>query len=290
MFQLASAATGTRPGQAARSLRAAAAFTLLELLVVIGIIAILVGIVIAVAAGVTAAGRKSLTTDTIRTLDQTLEEYIAARGAIPAATVRDPRTGPDMGGVTTAYLQPVADARNDTDEMINSVGLYLVQAREVAAIDELIKGLDAKLVRPYLPAGTDPDPPDPATQPELTTIFDGWGQPLRYVHPAFDGLIYGPNYPDAVSAPAAAVDLEDVIGPPDPPRDGIAFEYGITRIRRNNQAVGDVIADADGGLCTGLRPYFYSPGADGDPSTIEDNVYTTQPRIQEPASGFGSLP
>lgn len=37
------------------------------------------------------------------------------------------------------------------------------------------------------------------------------------------------------------------------------------------------IGDADEGFCRAGRPYFYSSGSDGDPRSVEDNVYTDRP-------------
>ncbi len=241
------------------------AFTLIELLIVIGIIAILVGIAITVGAKVLSSGKERLTLDALKVLDQSLAEYVASKGGNPPATVDDPRPG-NTGA--TIYIQPVADATNMADGVtINSVGLYVAQCRGLASVDAIFKGLDAKIFRLYDPDGTSAGWDN---QPELLTVFDGWGNPIRYVHPAFQGLIYGP-WP-TLSTPTASVPTSAVLGAPPANR-----AYGIVDIRRNNQAGGD----ADGGRGPGGRPYFYSAGPDGDPSTIADNVYLNQPQIQK---------
>jgi hypothetical protein len=66
-------------------------------------------------------------------------------------------------------------------------------------------------------------------------------------------------------------DVVDILGSAPSPATG----YYPAEIRRDPAQ-----KDADGGLTTN-RPYFYSAGPDGDPSTIEDNVYTVQPQIQQ---------
>jgi len=100
------------------------------------------------------------------------------------------------------------------------------------------------------------------------------------VHPAFKGFVFGPNYPATVTDPTAFVDTSLVLGPPPPGK-----LYGITRIRRNNvQTAGATPSnepDSDGGLTAASRPYFYSAGPDGDPSTVADNIYLTVPRVSK---------
>jgi prepilin-type N-terminal cleavage/methylation domain-containing protein len=268
-------------------------FTLVELLVVVGIIGILISIVLAVAAGVRNAGRDSLTRSTIQTLEATLEEYMSARGSIPAALALDPRSGAGIGGQGTKYLQPVADARNfssTTAEMINSVGLYLAQAREIDAIESLVQGVDAKVARLHLPVGTNPRPTAWSEQPQILTFVDAWGRPMRYVHPEFDGLVYGPESGGTYMAtsPKSTVSVSTIVGPA-----GSGEVYGISKLRRNAQntkagsASPEDQPDGDGGLCTGGRPYFYSAGGDGDPSTTSDNIYSVTPQFQKPGAGFG---
>ena len=61
------------------------AFTLVELLVVIGIIGVLVAIVIGVAASVAEGGRARATEGVLRALDQSLDIYVEQRGGIPSA-------------------------------------------------------------------------------------------------------------------------------------------------------------------------------------------------------------
>jgi len=59
------------------------------------------------------------------------------------------------------------------------------------------------------------------------------------------------------------------------------------QIRRNrlikvDRDTPDLVPDSDGGLTSGNRPYFYSAGPDGDPSTLEDNVYSNAPTHADP--------
>ena len=83
-------------------------------------------------------------------------------------------------------------------------------------------------------------------QPSLATAFDGWGNPIRYVHPVFKGLL------TTVGDPTQPIDLAaaNSIYPTPPGK-----QWGIHNIRRNNKALspppptpmpGD-LADSDGG-------------------------------------------
>lgn len=265
-------------------------FTLVELLVVIGVIGILMAVVLTVGARVAQGGKVRLTEQTIRTLDLVLEAVISDTGSLPAAVVADPRsTDP-----TNRAMLPIADARDFTfsasagqpgqpakagHQIINSVGLFLLLAERVPAAASALRGIDSKLIQRW-----DGDHSDelfssqPGTQPTIPTVFDAWNRPLRFVHPQFDGLIYGPDYLQGqVTSPAESVRLADLIGPA-----SASMWYPIERIRRNAEATAigpaaDREADSDGGTCPSNSPYFYSAGPDGDPSATQDNVYTTTP-------------
>jgi prepilin-type N-terminal cleavage/methylation domain-containing protein len=239
------------------------AFTIIELLVVIAIIAILIALVIVVAHRVAGSGKMRLTESTLKILDTALEQYIAVKGN-PPPVVADPRQG------GASHLIPVADARDVTNStqgtMINSVGLFMLQCKEVPEAFGQFSKADSKLVHDFDPDQADPNPASPnfAQQPSLQTAFDGWGNPIRYVHPVFKGKVTGTSANNGV-------DVVTLLGNPPPGK-----SYGIVTIRRSNSQ-GDM--DADGGLPPSNRPYFYSAGPDGDASTTEDNVYLVQPRI-----------
>lgn len=273
--------------------RAGRAFTLVELLIVIGVIGILISIVLTIGARVAQGGRVRLTEQTIRILDMTIESMISDQGVLPSALVADPR---DAGQTSFTRLLPVADARDHGSsyqsgqpgqpplpghQMINSVGLLLLQAERVPSAATVAKGIDSRMIKRW--DGDDADDilgaANGGAQPTLPTVFDAWNRPLRYVHPQFDGLIYGPDYMGGqVSNPAQEVSLQSILGP------APGGQYGITAIRRNNRATGtgsnaENSPDSDGGVCPSNSPYFYSAGPDGDPSTTDDNVYTIIPTL-----------
>lgn len=259
------------PFPRARSQRGRVGFTLLELLIVIAIISLLVVISLAIGTKVLSGGRESLTTSITRSMDSTLSSYMADVGdKIPRSLVEHPSASSGID------WQPVADIRQgdgDDDNMVNSVGWYVYQMKDVSSVASTISGLPSKVVKQYSP---DEDPltsPSSSKQPLLTTVFDGWGRPLRYVHPDFDGVIT-----DSSTSTDGGVNIADLvsIGP------GESFAFNTIRRNRTTKVVSGVtiFADGDGGMCPNNRPYFYSAGADGDPSTIDDNIYSTRPTFQ----------
>jgi prepilin-type N-terminal cleavage/methylation domain-containing protein len=261
-------------------------FTLIELLVVVGIIAVLMGIVIAVGAKVKNSGKVKSTKDLLLALDAVNAAAMSANsGQVLPAIVADPRLYTNRSDKAALAWIPVADARADFSQdgaatpMINSVGLFLWQARQYPEAAKLLEGLPSKQMKvlelddaePAVPA----DPTQLKGQPPLATAIDAWGNPIRYVHPSFDGPIQGgpAGQPDAYMTTTTLVPLA---------APGV---YEFLEIRRNSIKRGDpatdpsLAADSDGGSCVAGRPYFYSAGPDGDPSTTEDNVYSTAPTL-----------
>ncbi|MFG0283377.1 MAG: type II secretion system protein [Phycisphaerales bacterium JB039] len=264
-----------RPGPG-RTRRRLPAFTMIELLVVIGIISVLVAIVVLVGGRVAGSGKQSATLNMISILDAGLGAVTQERGRLPRAVARDPRST----GSTTSYWA-VADGAwgdpADPAEQINSGGWFLQIAADVPGAMDL-SGVDPQLLRPYSPTPTDRISRDPdVTQPELATPTDAWGNPMRFVHPDFDGNL-------------KVTDLKKEYG--DAPSGGAWVINEITRIGASGSA-GDL--NADGGFCPGNQPYFYSAGPDGKVGVVldadqvvqdfnEDNVYAAVPEFdrQEP--------
>lgn len=268
------------------------AFTLIELLIVVGVIGLLVAIAITVGARVADSGKERVTLDTLRILEQSLSEYIAAEGDIPPPLALDPSGVTAQRGVKV--VQPVADARTPTGEMINSVGLYISQASKVAAAQSILANIPTRYFKlhqepigPLQSQGGSIQPGQRLTA--MNTAFDGWGNPIRYVHPTWDGEIFqnynsGGTYSE--SDKYGWIDAR-VPGPQAGPNE----QYGISRIRRNGPPPVDsdtyrdapaLSRDSDGGISPTGKPYFYSAGPDGDPWTIDDNVYTTRPQFLTP--------
>ena len=266
-------------------------FTLVELLVVIVIIGVLIAVSLVAGQKVVASGRDRLTADTIRMLDTTLEEYIATKGKIPPILVSDHRAETDPAYEDIRW--PASDvlyARTssqdlDPNELANSVGFYLHEAENVPGISETIAGINSKLVKQLAPSLAK------IKQPRHATVLDAWQNPIRYVHPALDGVIEEPGSRDTTKMGNA----KGLSGATAPVliKSPLEFPSGLNAIRRSvvtdaqreaRKKQGDepIVGDSDGGLCPGGRPYFYSAGSDEDPSTTDNNVYSTEPTFLDP--------
>ena len=245
-------------------------FTMIELLVVIGIISVLVAIVVLVGGRVAGSGKQSATLNMLSILDAGMGAVQQERGRLPRAVARDPRSS----GSTTSYW-PVADGAwgdpADPAEQINSAGWFVQLASDVPGAMDL-SGVDPQLLRPHSPAAQPlPTSPD-RKQPDLTTPFDAWGNPIRYVHPDFDGNLRITN-------------LDSAYGPaPD------GGEWVVDEVTRIGAADAPEDLNADGGFCPGNQPYFYSAGPDGKVGIViagdrivdnfnEDNVYAAAPEF-----------
>ncbi|MCC6660053.1 MAG: prepilin-type N-terminal cleavage/methylation domain-containing protein [Phycisphaerales bacterium] len=247
-------------------------FTLIELLVVIGIIGILAALAISIGAKVTSSGKANATESVLKAMEGALDALISGRGGTPPPTVLDPRMQGSVPNTTVVW--PVADVRwmdGALNAMVNSGGLFIAQCKGTPGAEAAIRGVDTKFMHTYDPDGGSAT--DLSSQPELLTAFDGWGRPIRYVHPSFHGIVGG------AGNPPVAVDVSTVVAVTLPKR----YPVVNMEVRRGTKesAANKNDADSDGGLCPGNRPYFYSCGPDGDPSTTEDNMYLTRPTVQK---------
>ncbi|MBX3382884.1 MAG: type II secretion system protein [Phycisphaeraceae bacterium] len=253
-------------------------FTLIELLVVIAIIGVLSAIALVAGGKVFSSAKASTTQDVLRVLDTAMEAFISEKGAIPPATVElslNPGQAAQQRRVFAA-----ADAYDaDGQGMMNSLGYFMAQAREVPSAKRHLDGVPQKFLKRLRPT---------TSQPELETFVDAWDRPIRYVHPAFHGVIVQDT---ANATPGGPRDITTLEVPS--LRQG--QQWGVQRLRRNSTylltppVVGALGADGDGGRCQGGRPYFYSAGEDGKVGTEidgtlrtnrnADNVYTTVPSL-----------
>lgn len=282
------------------------AFTLIELLIVLGIIGVLMTIAVTVGRVAGDSGKIKATRDLLATLEQAYTAYVSARGGeVSPPVVPDPRLSksPDHPppGVANMVWIPVADARaalpimgsaHDlewSDQVINSLGLVMWQMSSAPEAQKILRSVPTRFVKDW-----DPDVPDPdnaaqnATQwgqPRLPTVLDAWGNPIRFVHPSFDGTYFGdPRSPTQNVRDFRAV--SDIVKTLSLPGDlAVPPTFLMAQIRRNNvPSTGggnpnDLKPDSDGGLCPGDRPYFYSAGPDGNPGTPNDNVYIRLPKL-----------
>ncbi len=282
-------------------------FTLIEIMVVIAIIVILVGISTMVGTAVVNSGKNKSTQGIIQSLDEALGVYINKKGDIPPALVEIQFAKlPEMiqnqmpGDVSAFY--PAADARGsesasrvDNFILINSVAFFIESASVVPKVQDIITGINPKYVQSY---SADED-----VQPFLLTVFDAWGNPIRYVHPKFDGILEGEQRtlgdagrPINIVNPRKPFFVEGALPADSTRRVRMKFirrnrlveadygDSGSTGGGINPSALSDfdLLPDSDGGRTVGSRPYFYSAGPDGDPSTLEDNVYSISPKHVDP--------
>jgi prepilin-type N-terminal cleavage/methylation domain-containing protein len=258
-------------------------FTIIELLVVIGIILVLIGITFAVGRSVVGDAKKRTTEDTLRVLDTALQAYIQTRGDNPPVKVRFTNTTNNqtntlvaIDGVTTDGLPSGAT----TPQLINSVGVFIAVAQQVPESKAILDRLSAKQLAQLdidFVSDTQNGP-----QPTLPTGLDAWGRPIRFVHPKADGVIQG----DVSNTTATNQDVRRLEAwPAFGPEDSTA-RYLFGDVRRNNYDINGS-GDSDGGKASGSRPYFYSAGEDGlvgygqrDGVWVNfnlDNVYLSEP-------------
>lgn len=256
------------------------AFTLIELLVVIGIIAVLVGIGLAVGLGVINSSRAGTTQNTILMLEGYLSDLDAA-GKEPSEYKAYSREANGQ-----RYEFPVVDGRSSTQGTGKTVPAISSLMRFIAAGDVYLGdssgrwgGLDSSLVREGLIGSVGSED---VRGVELT---DQWDNPIRVVHPAYDG-----GYGDFWNPTTGSTSARNELSLSYPSGGGVT----ILRLRRSyrpfnptDQRDADSIGDADEGICQGERVYFYSAGPDGDPGTREDNVYgSTRPKFPAETADF----
>lgn len=297
--------------------KSAGAFTLIELLIVVALIAALISITVVVGTKVISTGKKNATENVIQILDIALQSVSEGSRGIPA-TVTIPEFEVEPGvSFNTPALQtvwPMSDLRNfgyvsandsASPYMINSVGLFMYYVARSG--NETAKVALSKLPQKFTGLYDPDSSPDGSvsilkvvsrsgdvrywdgSQFELMTAFDGWGNPIRMVHPALDGIV-------GRGAISTAMSLQP-IEMTEPEFSGIRanvsgnWQWGSRSVRRDfrarsNGAIGsgNPTADSDAGQCEGATPYFYSSGADelvgvqDDVNHDSDNVYTRVPR------------
>lgn len=281
------------------------AFTLLELLIAIAIIAALAAITTLVGSAVLDSGKQRATLGVLQTLDEALAAYKDKNGDNPPALVEIPyeRMVTPIGNISpgeSVYF-PAIDGRgreNTSDElyMVNSVALFIESVRSVPETQDIINAINPRFVQNYSP--------DETYFPQLITVFDAWDNPIRYVHPKFDGIheredrargdagepvnIVNPNKPYFVTG-ALPVNAANVIRMKFVRRNRLVdADFGDAGLSGggglNLGSISDfeLVPDSDGGLTAGNRPYFYSAGPDGNPATIEDNIYLNPVQHADP--------
>ena len=275
----------------------ARAFTLVELLVVIGIIALLIAILITVGAQV----RRGAAADTTRNLIRVLETEVASvqtdtREGVPA-WVRVPFDGtnepavPDVVPLVDGLVTPQSSGG---PVRLDSTAWLLLHLQSTGS-STVLQTIDPK----YLIEG---DPLPGVTLPANTryvTVQDAFGRPIRYVHPSFAGWISGDPRPrwesggwSNATPPFGPVAVPGGYVPPVGTRSAVRNLRRVDVTDLGGADSSDLTrrADADGSVVTGDDPLFYSFGPDQRAGYVSqgagayrndnaDNVYARTPRM-----------
>ncbi|MEM9662609.1 MAG: prepilin-type N-terminal cleavage/methylation domain-containing protein [Planctomycetota bacterium] len=252
------------------------AFTLIELLIVIGIIAVLIAIGLTVAPSLVNSGRSQATQSTLVAMESVAQELSASADLRP----KDYEFYEATGGNTTVRL-PIIDARLDGSGFDEEDSAEPSFARLLKVVEETVPGissrwtqLDPSIVQASDITGESVGGTIGSLRVSGTEVLDQWGNPIRFVHPRFDGgagewfANDGPpenSRPLITQVPYGAAGGEEDFRRSFRPFDPTAPTDGT-----------DPSGDADEGIVPGgSSGYLYSAGADGDPGTRGDNVYAS---------------
>lgn len=265
------------------------AFTLIELLIVIGIIAVLAGIGLTVAPSLVNSGRAQATQSTMLALESVIQDLSVEADLRPKDYAHYKQVT-SAGDPLTWF--PVIDARVDGADFDRSVPAVASLGRLLLIAEETVPGvqsrwaqLDASIVR----AGNIGNRDAAGNVIEDlagTEVLDQWGNPIRFVHPSFDGG--AGDWFEVTGDPGMSNGRPDFFEVPT----GVAPDANMPRVAPDNveyrrsyrpfdPTVEDAnqpnrIGDADEGIVPGgTGGYLYSAGPDGDPGTRADNVYAS---------------
>ncbi len=263
-------------------------FTLIEMLVVLGIIAVLVSLAMVVGSKVTQAGRERTTSNVIRVLDESRSSWeLNADQSLPDRLVlTDTKDQRWEFPLIDARLKIDIDAKAFDTSPWPSVVYYTALVMQDASIKPIFQELDPIFAKPT----TAPLPDDKGDSQKWykrgLDIRDAWGRSMRLVHPAFHG-----GYGDYWDPTSKSMQKRDVLEMDI--RQGKFIQRGVKFSRSwrpfdagaaDRRATW--VGDADEGMCVGNTPYFYSAGAEGDPGNRTSNVYSTRPRFPVETADF----
>jgi len=255
------------------------AFSLVELLVVIGIIAILISLAVVTGTKVVAGSKARASEDIIRVLDESRGTWMLNWGKpVPQfLEVPLPSGGPQYLPMIDA--RPASGGSDWTVPAETSLTYFTALVLRDPMIRPVFEQIDSAFVKSTTVPAPRSDGQSNATDSPALVISDAWGRPFRFVHPAYHG-----GHGDYWNAQTKSMDSREVLLVELPTSKGQIIRKYFRRSYRpfsgdDPQRKPSWVGDADEGMCIGGTPYFYSAGDDGDPGTRADNVYSTKPRF-----------
>lgn len=225
------------------------AFTLLELLVVISIIAILIGLLIGAGVAVTRNGKRNATKGALEALNRALDEYIIANGNnIPPFNALDYACtpggdGPNGDTNTSAYVS------NGYMPQRPDASVFIRQARGIGDVDAILGAIpDRFLIVTAAPRTATPIPECQGNEFDTApSVVDAWSDS---------------DWPGIVGDPTDSAVIERAW--PIRKQSLIYYVHPNNRRDRSDPAL-DQFPDAQElyGSTVNARPYFFSAGPDG---------------------------
>jgi prepilin-type N-terminal cleavage/methylation domain-containing protein len=233
-------------------------FTVLELVVVIGVILILMAIALSVTSAVLAGNDRRTMETTFKLLEQAMESWQAQMGR---EISYGRRAVPAGGGGPPDYTGTTPNVSYDIYE-VNATSPYIIcilieqlgiSGSESSEILAKIPGTALRFVpmngttvigQP-LPASWAPNRMPANTTGLVREIVDPWGQRISSCFPG---------------RPATKAELANT---------AIFTDVNDGSVRTTDEQLL--------GVCRNRRPYFVSGGPDGDFATLDDNIFSYQP-------------
>lgn len=255
------------------------AFTLLEALIVVTVIALLTAISLTVAVRAHSSGKARATENVLKALDVLITEYSATKGG------KIPQYVTDDNGISYpmvdgwAGLTDAADPPNKLPQP--SLSIFLLEAQRIHLTSKMLQGVDSEFIKrgPIIAHGWGAGSATIGVFDGIQ-IFDGFGNPIRLVHPSFHGG-YGTYYKEDGAAgdfTAEGTRANLIVRGPNG-EDPIEFNRSCLPepYRYGDRVIPQ--GHSDEGRCVANRPYVYSAGIDGNPGTRMDNFYVgTKPQ------------
>jgi len=166
--------THDHAGRSARS-----AFTLIELLIVISIIAVLVSAVIFVAPRVFASQNETSTKSLLTTLDRALDEYFIAQNRFPLYDEDRVDRYAEVFNAAYDATTPTATFAAQEHALLPGAFMFLSQARGFGAVDDILSSLPESATRSQIVGVNGEDV-------QFVDIRDSWGKQVLFIHPQND--------------------------------------------------------------------------------------------------------